>query len=116
MLEMYVTPAEGGPPERWRRLARDHAYPDKPRWSHDGRTLYFISRRPGSSFNVWGIDFDPDRGVPVGEPFVLSSFDSPAFYISQQLERAEMSVSTRFVALTMRSATGSIWMLDNVDK
>jgi hypothetical protein len=52
----------------------------------------------------------------VGEPFVLSSFDSPAFYISQQLERAEMSVSTRFVALTMRSATGSIWMLDNVDK
>jgi eukaryotic-like serine/threonine-protein kinase len=115
-MEMFVAPADGGRPERWGRLVRDHAWPDKPRWSHDGRTLYFISRRPGTYFNVWGIGFDPERGVAVGEAFLLSSFDSPGFYVSQQLERAEMSVSPRQLALTMRSATGSIWMLEGVDR
>jgi eukaryotic-like serine/threonine-protein kinase len=115
-VEMLIAPADGGHPEGWTRIAPDHAWPDKPRFSHDGRTLYFISRRPGTYFNVWGIGFDPEGGVAVGEPFLLSAFDSPAFYISQQLDRAEMSVSARHLALTMRSAAGSIWMLENVDR
>jgi eukaryotic-like serine/threonine-protein kinase len=115
-VEMYVAPAEGGPPDRWTRLASDHTWPDKPRWAPDGRTLYFISRRPAGYFNVWALGFDPERGVPVGEPFAVSSFDSPGLYISPYLERAEMDVSARHIVLTMRTVSGSVWMLEDVDR
>jgi Tol biopolymer transport system component len=114
--EMFVAPADGGPPDRWTRIASDHAWPDKPRWAPDGRTLYFISRRPAGYFNVWAVRMDPERGRPVGDPFALSSFDSPDLYISPYLERAEMDVSARHILLTMKSVSGSIWMLDHVDK
>lgn len=64
-LELIVAPAGGSPPERWTRVAADHIWPDKPRWAPDGRTLYFISRRPSSYFNLWGVRFDPRAGKAV---------------------------------------------------
>ena len=115
-IEMYVAPADGGPPDRWTRIAADHRWPDKPRWAPDGKTFYFISRRPAGYFNLWAVRFDPDRGMPVGAPFALTSFDSPGLHISPYIERAEMDVSARHVLLTMKSVTGSIWMLEHVDK
>ena len=38
---------------------------DKPRWSPDGRTIYFVSRRVTGFLNVWGIRFDQTKGEPV---------------------------------------------------
>jgi dipeptidyl aminopeptidase/acylaminoacyl peptidase len=38
-LELGVVPARGAPASTWARLAGDHRWPDKPRWSPDGRTL-----------------------------------------------------------------------------
>lgn len=115
-LELIVAPAGGSPPERWTRVAADHIWPDKPRWAPDGRTLYFISRRPSSYFNLWGVRFDPGRGKPSGQPFALSAFDSPSMFISPQLVTAEMGISSRHAVLTIKNVSGSIWMLDNVDK
>ena len=46
VLEMGVAPADGSRAEHWIRIAADHTWPDKPRWAPDGRTLYFLSRRP----------------------------------------------------------------------
>ena len=45
-LEMHVAPAAGSSPQRWTRVAADHAWPDKPRWAPDGRTLYFVLAAP----------------------------------------------------------------------
>jgi eukaryotic-like serine/threonine-protein kinase len=39
-LELAIAPAEGAPPSEWRRIVPDHIWPDKPRWSRDGRTLF----------------------------------------------------------------------------
>jgi hypothetical protein len=114
--EMYVAPAAGAAPDRWTRLLADHPWPDKPRWAPDGRTLYFISRRPAGYFNLWALRFDPDRGAPVGQPYAVSAFDSPGLYISPYLERAELDVASKHVVLTMRTVTGSVWMLDDVDR
>jgi WD40-like Beta Propeller Repeat len=96
-IEMFVAPGDGGPPERWVRLAADHAWPDKPRWAPDGRILYFISKR-SSRFDLRALQFDPDRGVPVGQPFEVKAFDSPGLHISPHVERAEMDVSARHVS------------------
>jgi Tol biopolymer transport system component len=113
---LVVAPADGTAPERWTPIAADHTFPDKPRWAPDGRRLYFISRRPSSYFNLWGVRFDPERGRPVGEPFALSGFDSPSMFISPDLAFAEMGISSLHAVLTIKNVSGSIWMLDNVDK
>jgi hypothetical protein len=89
---------------------------DKPRWSHDGRSLYFLGRRARSYFHLFRIGFDPASGRFVGAPAQLSDFSRPDLEISPEVGIAEVSVTATQVFLTMRSTSGSIWMLDNVDK
>lgn len=114
--EIGVAPADGSHPDRWTRIASDHSHPDKPRWAPDGRTLYFISRQPTSYFNLWAVRFDPERGTPVGEPYALTQFDSPSMVIEPESIRSEMDVSARHAVLMMKTVSGSIWMLDHVDR
>ena len=75
----------------------------------------FISARPGPYFNLWGVGFDPAIGQTEGQPFVLTDFDTPSLMISPHIEKTEIGVSARRVALTMLSVNGNIWMLTNVD-
>ena len=114
-LDLMIAPAEGSPPTAWIRLLADHPWADKPRWSADGRLLYFLSRGSGDYFNLWALPFDPIRGVPAGTAFAITSYDSPARFVSPHAGRIGMDVVKGRVALTMSSTTGSIWMLDDVD-
>ena len=114
--EIIVAPADGSRPERWIRIASDHTGPDKPRWAPDGRTLYFMSRRPTSYFNLWAVRFDPERGIPVNQPYPLSRFDSQSLVILPDVYSMEIDVSSRHAVLPMQTVRGSIWMLDNVDR
>ena len=50
------------------------------------------------------------------QPFQLTVFDSPTLHISSDLARAEMDVSATDVVLTMKAVSGSVWMLDGVDR
>ena len=111
-----VAPAEGAPKAEWRRIAADHVWPDKPRWAPDGRTLYFLSRHSSPFFNLWGTRFDPERGRAVGAPFMITSFDSPRQMVSQDIANTEMGISAGHALLTLGTSTGSLWMIDNVDK
>ena len=61
---LYAMAAAGGP---WIRLTDGKQWDDKPRWSPDGKTIYFISDRDGF-FNVWGIRFNPVQGRCWGVP------------------------------------------------
>jgi Tol biopolymer transport system component len=116
-LEMGVVAFGGAGPDGWTRIAADHEWPDKPRWAPDGRTLYFLSKKPAGYFNLWGVHMDPEHAKPVGEPFQITRFDSPAFMIDPEIAgSSEMDVGGRRLALTMRSVSGSLWMLSGVDK
>jgi Tol biopolymer transport system component len=114
-LELMIAAAEGAPPAGWTRLATTHPWPDKPRWAADGKLLYFLSRGAGAYFNLWALPFDPIRGVPTGDPFAVTRYDSPALYVSPHVEKTEMDLSNGRVALTMTSTTGSIWMLEDLE-
>jgi dipeptidyl aminopeptidase/acylaminoacyl peptidase len=115
-LELAVAPATGAPAAKWTRIAADHEWPDKPRWAPDGRTLYFLSRQNTSFFNLWAVRFDPQRGVPINQPFVLTHFDSPDRTISPEIANTDIGISAHRAVLTMATVTGNIWMLENVDK
>lgn len=61
--------------------------------------------------NVWGIRLDAARGKPLGEPFPVASFESPAQMV-QGLQ--EISVSADRLVLPVTEVSGNIWMLEDV--
>jgi Tol biopolymer transport system component/DNA-binding winged helix-turn-helix (wHTH) protein len=108
---LFVVPARGGP---WTRITDGKHWDDKPRWSPDGKTIYFVSR-PGGFFNVWGIHFDPAAGKPIGQPFKVSKFDSPRLMIPHWIAPVGFSLTQNKLVLTMSQGSGNIWVLDSVD-
>jgi hypothetical protein len=80
-----------------------------------GRTIYFL-RDQGSFFNVWGIRFDPDTGNTVGDPFRVTALDSPGLRIPGYMGNVEISISRKNLVVSVGQLSGSIWVLDNVDR
>jgi Tol biopolymer transport system component/DNA-binding winged helix-turn-helix (wHTH) protein len=107
---VYVIPAAGG---EWRQITEGKYFDDKPRWSPDGRKLYFISNRTGF-FNVWGIGFNPATGLPVGEPFRVTAFESPSQMILTDVRIMEMTLGSNRLILPIMEVSGGIWILENV--
>jgi Tol biopolymer transport system component/DNA-binding winged helix-turn-helix (wHTH) protein len=109
---LYVTSASGG---SWTSVTDGKHWDDKPRWSPDGKAIYFISGRSGF-FNVWGVHFDRALGKSVGKPFAVTSFDSPALMVPQHVPSVELSLNQNRLALTVEQVSGSLWVLDHVDQ
>jgi Tol biopolymer transport system component/DNA-binding winged helix-turn-helix (wHTH) protein len=109
---IYVVPASGG---EWRRITEAKYFDDKPRWSPDGRRLYFVSNRTGF-FNVWGIGFDPATGEPRGEPFRVTNFESPAQMVLPEVGVMEMALAPERIVLPIMEVSGGIWILENVGR
>lgn len=82
-------PAQGGP---WTKITDGLSADDKPRWSPDGRAIYFLSDRGGFA-NVWGQRVDPVEGRQVGQPFKVTKFDSAERRLEPNLARVEIAVS-----------------------
>lgn len=107
-----MVPAAGGP---WTPLLEGEHWDDKPRWSPDGHTIYFVSDR-GGFYNVWGIHFDATGAKPVGEPFRVTAFENPALMLPDQIEKVELSVSQDHLVLSLEDRSGSIWVLENLGR
>jgi len=109
---LYVVPTTGG---SWTRITQGQPWDDKPRWSPDGKTIYFVSSM-GGFFNVWGIHFDSALGKPVGEPFRVSTFESPSMMVPWVISPVALSVTEDKLVLTLQELSGGIWVLDNADR
>ncbi|HEX3867093.1 MAG TPA: S9 family peptidase, partial [Gemmatimonadaceae bacterium] len=60
--EVWIVPAQGGAPARYTSPGYESS---NPRFSDDGKTLYFTSERPGSRRTDWALHMD----VPSGEAY-----------------------------------------------
>jgi Tol biopolymer transport system component/DNA-binding winged helix-turn-helix (wHTH) protein len=109
---VYVAPSAGGP---WRAITDGTWFDDKPRWGPDGRILYFVSNRTGVA-NVWGRRFDDSRGMPIGDPFPVTSFRSAQFALTARTVQMDIAVTVTHLLLPMTEARSEIWMLDQVDR
>jgi len=99
----------------WIRVTDGKHWADKPRWSPDGKTIYYISEERGY-FNVRARRFDPENGRPQGEAFAVTSFNSPQMLIGQNIPNVGLSVTRDQLVVTVAHTSGSIWVLDNVDR
>jgi Tol biopolymer transport system component len=111
-----VAPSGGAIDRPWLRMTDGREWADKPRWSPDGGNIYYISSSAGGVFNLHRIRFDPRRGQAIGPPTPITSFQSPTRTISPEIGSCEVGVAPGRIALTIRDATGSIWMLDDVGR
>jgi Tol biopolymer transport system component/DNA-binding winged helix-turn-helix (wHTH) protein len=108
---VYVTTIDGG---TWQAMTAGRWFDDKPRWSPDGRVLYFVSNRDGMA-NVWGRRFDQSSGTPVGDVFPVTAFRSAQFEITHRTVSMEIAVTPRHLILPMSESRSEIWMLEGVD-
>ena len=107
---IYVVGANGGP---WTPISEGVYWDDKPRWSPDGKTIYFISNR-SAFLNVWGRRFDPVAGKPSGEPFRVTSFEDLRKRVSSPLAAMELVIAPDRMILPIVEASGAVWVLENI--
>jgi serine/threonine protein kinase len=79
------------------------------------KVLDFGSNR-GGFLNVWGIRFDPTQGKPVGEPFRVTSFENPGRMIPDDMYYVDLGIAANRLVLPIMEVSGSIWILENVDR
>jgi dipeptidyl aminopeptidase/acylaminoacyl peptidase len=65
--EVWVVPAAGGEAVRYTSPGTESS---NPRWSHDGKYLFFNSQRPGGEGSTWALRMDQ----PGGEAFQLEDY------------------------------------------
>jgi Tol biopolymer transport system component/DNA-binding winged helix-turn-helix (wHTH) protein len=109
---IYAVPAAGGDRVK---ITSGVFFDDRPRWSPDGRIVYFLSSRSGF-FNVWARRFDSDRGAALGEPFAVTQFNDPAQTIPPRTVQLGMSISRDRLIIPIASASGNIWVLDGLNR
>ena len=107
-----VMPAAGG---AWRRLTDARLWADKARWAPDGKTIYFISNRDSAFFDVWGLAFDPVKGTAVGDEFRVTRLMDPGRRV-QAFAASELGVSRDRLVVPILERSGSVWVLDQIDR
>ncbi len=109
---VYVVSSSGG---EWIKLTEGRYWDDKPRWSPDGKAIYFVSNRTGF-FNVWRVRFDPASGKPLDQPTRVTDFETTTQMIIPNIIQLEMALTSDRIILPMMETSGSIWVLENVDR
>ena len=109
---VHVAPVDGGP---WVAITSGEYLDDKPRWSRDGRIIYFASLRNGY-FNIWAQPFDSAQGLPVGAAFPVTQFEALEHTIFSDVSRMHMAVSRERLIVPMTDVAATVWVLENVDR
>jgi Tol biopolymer transport system component/DNA-binding winged helix-turn-helix (wHTH) protein len=105
---IFVVPADGG---AWIRLTEGKHWDDKPRWSPDGRRIYFVSDRNGY-LNVFGVPFS---GHGIGDVFEVTHFDNPSQQIPEVVPMVGLSIARNRLMVTVSRRSGSLWILEGVN-
>ncbi|HOC41611.1 MAG TPA: protein kinase [Thermoanaerobaculales bacterium] len=97
------------PPGEWIDLADGTAFVGSPRWSPDGRLLYYLSDRDG--FNcMWARPLDPVTRRPAGEPFaVLHAHRSDMKMLRPEKSWFSLAVGRGRLVFNAAETTGEIY-------
>ena len=108
-------PPEGPvPPDAWIPITGGDAWDDLPRWSSDGRLIYFFSDRDGFRC-IWARRFDPAAQQPVGEVFPVQHFHQIRLSLSNlSLSEFELDAAPGKLVFPLSEISGNIWMITPV--
>lgn len=105
---IYLVPSEGG---KWTRVTEGKQWDDKPRWSPDGRSIFFVSNRDGY-LNVLGV---PVSGQRIGDVFEVTHFKDPGRHIPNLIPMIGFSVAANRLMVTISRRSGNLWIVSGVN-
>lgn len=108
---IQVARLEGGtaaPQAEWIAVTEPGEWVDKPRWSPDGNTLYYVSDRDGFVC-LWARRLNAATRKPVGEPKAVVHFHSVRNSLSTVFG-LELSVARDKLVFNLDEGSGSVWL------
>ncbi len=100
------------PGSDWRPVVDSRDPVDKPRFSPDGKLLYFTLDRNGGRI-VQALRFNAESGLPIGEPFLVYDFQSPRLsMLAVNLSDLELCVAQDKIVMLLAEANWNIWMTE----
>ena len=109
IFAMYFPKSTGTASGKWIPITGASEWNDRPRWSGDGKYIFYVSTRDGFSC-IWGQHFDPTSGKPKGPPFAVQHYHN--LRSSVGIIRAQsfnLSVAHDAIYLNVGEETSSIW-------
>lgn len=97
------------PDSHWIAVTSPAEFARDPRWSSDGRTVFYESNRD-NYWCLWGQHFDPKAGRPLGKPFVVQHYHNLKFLLSGlNAHSFNISVVGDAIYLNVAEMNSSIW-------
>lgn len=98
------------PVGEWIPITSETEFSGRPRWSGDGKTIFYLSTRDGFSC-VWGQHFDPRSGRTTSPPFGIIHYHNPRFSPHVVIERAfNLSAAGDSIYLNVGEINASVWI------
>ena len=99
-------PSQG---QAWLPIVDEEVWADKPRWSPDGATLYFVSHRDGFRC-IWSQRLDPPTKRPIGQPTSVRHFHNARLSMSNvPIGLLELEIARYRMLFNLGELTGNIW-------
>jgi serine/threonine protein kinase len=112
-LWVLAAPFQGETPPKesdWIGIVRDQHWNDKPRWSPDGKRIYFVSDRDGFTC-LWSQPLEPETKRPIGPPLPLHHLHQVRRSIlNVGYALMDIAVAPDKIVLNLGEITGNIWM------
>lgn len=97
------------PDRHWIAITSKTDASEKPRWSGDGKTIFYLSTHD-KFLCLWGQHFDPVSGRIVGRPFAVHHFhDQKMSPLTMNTHYLNLSVAGESVYLNIGEMSGTIW-------
>ena len=94
---------------KWIPITSPSEFSARPRWSGDGKTIYYISTRDGFSC-IWGQHFDLASETAEAKPFAVLHYHNPRFSPASVVARSfNLSVTDDSIYLNVGETNSSIW-------
>jgi serine/threonine protein kinase len=110
MFAVRVSRSSGEVGGNWIAIPDRGVSPDHPRWSGDGRTIFYISNSDGFSC-IYGLAFSPEKGEVVGAPFAVAHFHNQRASIDNVFARSlNLSVDGNSIYFNLGEQSSTIWI------
>lgn len=92
----------------WVSITDPGEWVDKPRWSADGNTIYYVSDRDGFVC-IWSRRFDRAAGKVVGEPRAVAHFHSARNSLGMVFG-LDLAAARNRLVFNLGAVSGNIWL------
>jgi len=103
-------PGASAPDDHWVEITRALDFSRKPRWSGDGKTIYYLSEKDGH-WCVWGQHFNSVLGRAIGKAFPVQHFHDQKFTPGNiNADGLNLSGTGDSLYLNVLETGGTIWL------